>query len=246
MDIELRDKFLTLWKKYFNNAELPITFYFSDDGSRALPAGNEHLPRCVIGGLAEVRAGKSLYYDAQSLKCGKRFLGFTREIRPNFNYFLSCGIPNKVHGERYVKTPEMVQEIFDNTPTITAPARYIVFKRWDKLEEKDNPDVVIFFALPDVLSGLYTLARFDETDRGAVLAPFGSGCSAIVQNPYLEQFSDHPHAILGMFDPSARVSVPKDVLTLAVPMKKFVKMVDNMEESFLITEAWQKVQQRIP
>jgi len=67
-----------------------------------------------------------------------------------------------------------------------------------------------------------------------------------VQNPYLEQFSDHPHAILGMFDPSARVSVPKDVLTLAVPMKKFVKMVDNMEESFLITEAWQKVQQRIP
>jgi len=246
MDIELRDKFLTLWKKYFNNAELPITFYFSDDETRALPAGKETLPRCVIGGLAEVRAGKSLYYDAQSLKCGKRFLGFTREIRPNFNYFLSCGIPNKVHGERYVKTPEMVQVIFDNTLTITAPAKYIVFKRWDKLDEKDNPDVVIFFALPDVLSGLYTLARFDETDRGAVLAPFGSGCSAIVQNPYLEQFSDHPHAILGMFDPSARVSVPKDVLTLAVPMKKFVKMVDNMEESFLITEAWQKVQQRIP
>ena len=42
MDIELRDKFLTLWKKYFNNAELPITFYFSDDGTRALPAGKEH------------------------------------------------------------------------------------------------------------------------------------------------------------------------------------------------------------
>jgi uncharacterized protein (DUF169 family) len=246
MDIKLRDKFLTLWKKYFNNAELPITFYFSDDETRALPAGKETLPRCVIGGLAEVRAGKSLYYDAESLKCGKRFLGFTREMRPNFNYFLSCGIPNKVHGERYVKTPEMVQEIFDNTPTVTAPAKHIVFKRWDKLDEKDNPDVVIFFALPDVLSGLYTLARFDETDRGAVLAPFGSGCSAIVQNPYLEQLSDHPHAILGMFDPSARVSVPKDVLTLAVPMKKFVKMVDNMEESFLITEAWQKVQQRIP
>jgi hypothetical protein len=29
-------------------------------------------------------------------------------------------------------------------------------------------------------------------------------------------------------------------------MKKFVKMVDNMEESFLITDSWQKVQQRIP
>jgi hypothetical protein len=62
----------------------------------------------------------------------------------------------------------------------------------------------------------------------------------------MEQLSENPHPILGMFDPSARVSVPKDMLTLAVPMKKFVKMVDNMEESFLITDTWQKVQQRIP
>jgi len=46
----------------------------------------------------------------------------------NFNYFLSCGIPNKVRGERYVKTPEMVQEIFNNTPSLIAPAKYIVFK----------------------------------------------------------------------------------------------------------------------
>ncbi|MGP8080359.1 MAG: DUF169 domain-containing protein [Dehalococcoidales bacterium] len=245
MDIKLRDKFLTLWKKYFNNAELPITFYFTDDDTRPKPAGNESLPRCVIGGLASVRAGKSLYFDAESLKCGKRFLGFSQEIRPNFNYFLSCGIPNKVSGERYVKTPEMVQEIFDNTPSLIAPGKYIVFKRWDKLDEKDTPQVVIFFAVPDVLSGLFTLARFDETDRGAIQAPFGSGCSAIVQNPYLEQFSEHPHAIIGMFDPSARISVPKDVLTLAVPMKKFVQMVDNMEESFLITDSWRKIQQRI-
>ena len=246
MDIKLRDKFLILWKKYFNHAELPVTFYFTDDNTRAEPAGTMALPRCVIGALGTVREGKSIFFDAESLKCGKRFLGFTREVRPNFNYFLSCGIQNKVRGERYVKTPEMVQEIFNNTPAITAPAKYIVFKRWDKLDEKDNPQVVIFFASPDVLSGLYTLSRFDETDRGAVLAPFGSGCSAIVQNPYMEQLSEHPRAILGMFDPSARVSVPKDVLTLSIPMKKFVKMVDNMEESFLITEAWQKVQQRIP
>jgi hypothetical protein len=39
--------------------------------------------------------------------------------------------------------------------------------------------------------------------------------------------------------------VPKDVLTLAAPMKKFIKMVDNMEESFLITGSWQKIQRRI-
>jgi hypothetical protein len=39
--------------------------------------------------------------------------------------------------------------------------------------------------------------------------------------------------------------VPPDVLTIAIPMKKFIKMIDNIEESFLITETWQKIQRRI-
>jgi hypothetical protein len=48
-----------------------------------------------------------------------------------------------------------------------------------------------------------------------------------------------------MFDVSARPFVGKDELTLAVPMKKFEKMVENMEESFLITKSWEKVNKRI-
>lgn len=28
---------------------------------------------------------------------------------PNFEYFLSCGIPGKLEGERYKKTPELVR-----------------------------------------------------------------------------------------------------------------------------------------
>jgi uncharacterized protein (DUF169 family) len=247
MDIELRDRFLTVWKKYFNNAELPITFYYSDEEPDAKPAKNEHTSNCIFSALIKVRAGESLYFDTDSVKCfgGMRYLGFSSKIRPDFEYFLSCGIPNKMQGERYVKTPEMVQEITKNTPKFTAPGKFIVFKRWDKLEKADNPDVIIFFAVPDVLSGLFTLARFDETDRSAVQTPFGSGCASIVQNPYLEQTSEHPKAIIGLFDPSARPFVPKDVLTLAVPVKKFVKMIDNMEESFLTTESWQKIQRRI-
>ena len=247
MDVFFRDKFLTLWKKYFNNAELPITFYYTNQDNRAKSTKPETLPRCIIAAIASVREGKSLYIDSESIKCfgGKRYLGFSREITPDFNYFLSCGIPGKTRGERYVKTPDMVKEITKNTPAFTAPGKFVVFKRWDKLAETDTPEVVIFFAIPDVLSGLFTLARFDETDRGAVQAPFGSGCASIIQYPYLEQASEHPRAIIGMFDPSARPFVPKDVLTFALPMKKFIKMVDNMEESFLITDSWQKIQRRI-
>jgi len=52
MDIALRDKFLTLWPKYFNHAELPVTFYYTDKPIGAKYAKDESLPRCVIGALS--------------------------------------------------------------------------------------------------------------------------------------------------------------------------------------------------
>jgi len=52
-------------------------------------------------------------------------------------------------------------------------------------------------------------------------------------------------AVIGLFDPSARPYLPEDRLSFAVPMAKFIKMVDNMEESFLITATWKKSQARL-
>ncbi len=105
--------------------------------------------------------------------------------------------------------------------------------------------MVIFFAQPDVLSGLFTLVNFDESQPEGVFIPMGSGCSSIVSYPYQEKDSPHPRAVIGMFDPSARPYVPKDVLSFSVPMKRFVTMIENMEESFLITDTWKKLQKRI-
>jgi hypothetical protein len=105
--------------------------------------------------------------------------------------------------------------------------------------------VVIFFAQPDVLSGLFTLANFDEAEPNGVFTPFGSGCSSIVQYPYLEGRSERPRGVIGMFDISARPFVPRDVLIFSVPMIKLSGMVQNMDESFLITDSWRKVQERI-
>jgi len=48
-----------------------------------------------------------------------------------------------------------------------------------------------------------------------------------------------------MFDVSARPFIPEDVLSFSVPMTKFARMLENMEESFLITGSWRKVQERI-
>jgi hypothetical protein len=78
MDTERKEKFIELCKKYFNNAELPITFYYSDEEGHAEIANPGSVGRCVIGALSYVRKGKSQCFDAGSIGCfgGKMYLGF--------------------------------------------------------------------------------------------------------------------------------------------------------------------------
>ncbi len=251
MDMKAKEKFSRLWKKYFNGAELPITFYYTDEVGHARLISPTAAHRCVIRDLAMVRKGNPICYDADSVGCfgGRRYLGFAPDITPEFeeffSCFLSCGIPGKLQGERYKKTPELVREGLKYWPVFKAPGRFIVFKRWDELVESDSPEVVIFFVRPDVLAGLFTLTNFDETEPNGVFTPFCAGCASIVQYPYLEGKSERPRGVIGMFDISARPYIPSDTLTFSVPMTKFTRMVDNTEESFLITGSWKRLQKRI-
>ena len=247
MDMVLKDNFQRLWKRYFKNAELPIVFYYAEDDKQAeagkVPKGH----RCIIGDLGRVRHGTSMKFDAETIGCGGglRYLGFTETIRPEFEYFLSYGIPGKLEGERYKKTPEMVRRVMKTFPVIKAPARFIVFKRWDKLQATDEPLVAFFLASPDTLSGLFTLANYDREDLNGAFAPFGAGCSTIVQYPYTERNAVHPRAVIGMLDVSARPCVHANTVSFAVPMARLQEMIANMEESFLITSSWRKVSRRI-
>ncbi len=247
MDMEMKTRFIESWTRYFSGAELPISFYYTNgnDTTQRVATPAAHL--CMIGVLARVRRGTSLRFDVDSIGCGggRRYTGFTQDISPTFEYFLSCGIPGKLEGERYKKSPELVQEMMRIVPPFKAPASSIVFKRFDMLEQTDDPDAVIFFATADVLAGLFTLANYDEAEPNGVFCPFCAGCGSIVQYPYLEKDSARPRAVIGMFDVSARPYVPKETLTFAVPMNKFARMVGTMDESFLITRSWEKVKKRL-
>lgn len=247
MDRETRQRFSSLWKKHFNGADWPLVSYYTDRPDQAEHVSPPSGHQCVIGVLARVRRGASLCFDGDSIGChgGKRYLGYAREIMPEFEYFLSCGIPGRLEGERYKKTPVMVTELMKRMPEYKAPGRFIVFKRWDRLEASDTPEVVNFLAPPDVLSGLFTLVNFDEVEPDGVFGPFCAGCAALVQYPYLEARAERPRAVLGMFDVSARPFVPRDTLSFSVPVSKFERMVGNMDESFLITPSWGRVKKRI-
>jgi len=247
MDEATRDNFITKWGRYFGNAALPITFYYTDREGRSEPVKPVSVHRCIIAALQAVRKGKSLCFQAEAIGCpgGRRYLGFAADIMPYFEYFLSCGIPGKLEGERYKKSPELVNQAMLQQQPFHAPGRYIVFKRWDMLDSLDDPQVVIFFAVPDVLAGLFTLANFDQELPDGVIAPFGSGCSSIVYHPYFQREAERPRAVLGMFDISARPYVGKNVMTFSAPLARFLAMVDNMDESFLITRSWKQIQRRL-
>ncbi len=239
-------RFLTLWTTYFSGAELPLALWYTNDAEGLTKAKPAKGHRCLICDFASVRSGTTMAFSEETVGCpgGRRYAGFTQEVRPDFEYFLSCGIPEKVEGERYKKSPELVRAMLAAAFPFEALGRYLVVSRWDHVPRDKDPDIVVFFAISDVLAGLFTLANYDRVDD-AVVAPMGSGCASIISIPYRELSSPSPRAILGMFDVSARPCVGASELTFAVPWPLFVRMVDNMEESFLITRSWEVVRDRI-
>ena len=125
-------------------------------------------------------------------------------------------------------------------PVLPVKGENLIFKRWDKLEAEDMPEVVIFFVSADILSGLFTLACFDNVAPDAVIAPFGAGCASIIYHPYREQLDGTNRA-----DPSARKCMKPDLLSFAIPFNKFKSMVSQMEESFLKTATWDVIKKRM-
>jgi uncharacterized protein (DUF169 family) len=240
----VKETFLKRWKKYFDDAELPLAAYYTDE--ETVPENEPSTRGCLVADLNKVRNGTPLRFGHASIGCpgGRRYSGFSEALGEGFEYFLSYGIPGEIEGERYKKSPELVRKLMRESPLFAAPGRYLVFKRWDQLDESDEPELVIFFAEPDVIAGLFTLANYDAVEDG-VVAPFGSGCSSIIMHPYLEGERDRPRCVLGMFDPSARPHVGSCCLTFAAPMNRFTQMVENMPESFLITPTWGRIKKRL-
>ena len=203
---------------------------------------------CIVGLLSQARhQGKTVYFDAEHSGCdgGAFYLGLRPMSRPKIEYFLSCGIPGEMEGERYIKTPALAREYFAQVQPRKAPAPFAIFKRLDRLAPEEKPEVIVFFVPPDILSGLIVLTGFASERMDAIRVPFSSGCGAILSHPLKEAEKENPGAILGMFDISARPFVEPSILTLAMPTKLFLALLENQDESFLITKSWKIVRERI-
>jgi uncharacterized protein (DUF169 family) len=203
---------------------------------------------CVMGNIWRARRkGTAAYFDRERFGClgGAFYLGFLKPQLEFITYYISTGIPNQIQGEHYLESPEVTRQFFQTVDPRPAPARYCVFKPISRFPEGEIPELVIFFARSEILSGLNQLATFVTNDFEAVCSPFGAGCSNIVAWPLKYLAEGKCKAVLGGWDPSNRKFLKTDELTFTVPWTMFERMVARWPESFLTTRTWEIVRKKI-
>ncbi|MGE5480392.1 MAG: DUF169 domain-containing protein [Chloroflexota bacterium] len=243
----------------------PIAILFSDEKPSDALQFKEGGWGCAIAMFMAAAKGKTAAFDRNTYGCigGGSGLGFGNtytKFPGGIEYFLSTGnneycasdvgkglvrnMPALSQGEAYKKTPEMAKTFADELPYTQIPTEYIVFKPLELVEEYERPEVVVFLATPDQISALVVLANYGRNGGENVFTPWGAGCHTIFLFPYNERNSEHPRAVIGLFDISARDKVDKDLLSFAVPYKMYEEMEGNVEESFLMRDVWMKVRNR--
>ncbi len=103
------------YEKFYDRLGLkehPLVAFYSDREPvhGIMPKEGGHA--CLIGLLKQARhQGKTVYFDENHTGCpgGAYYMGFRPIARPKIEYFLSCGIPGEMEGERDIKTPEVAR-----------------------------------------------------------------------------------------------------------------------------------------
>lgn len=229
-------EFIAKYREAFGESvPLPVAFGYSDKAVTEV----KKIPRCMIGAIRKVCDGEPLTLSTDNVLCGGGRL-----------YTAFAPMPERVPAfvsetEHYKQTKELAREYIGRLDIRLSDKPYLNFIRMDRLESLDDMDGILFFATPDVLSGLCSWAFYDNNDDDAVCARFASGCCSIMTFVVKENNTKGRRCFIGLLDPSARPLVPKNELTFTVPVCRFKEMMNTMERSALFQKAYSIVRKRI-
>ncbi len=201
---------------------------------------------CVMGNIWRARKKKTAAcFSAEQFGCpgGAFWLGFNKPQAETIIHYISTGIPDRMEGEFYCDSPDNLRRIFDYIDPRPAPHKFCIFKPLSGFTGEESPELVTFFARPEVLSGLHQLAAFVTNDPEVVVSPWGAASLVVWPLHYLSKGANK--AVIGGWDPSARKFYKTDELTFTVPLGMFTEMITRFEESFLKTKTWSIVQKKI-
>lgn len=234
--MELQEFINNYTEAFGSQAQLPLLFGYSD---KAI-ANTEKIGGCFFKGLQVAREGTPVSLSVDVIGCGggKLYTRFT-DMPEHVPGFVSLK-------EKYKKTPEMVVDYVNGLGMERAEKPYLNFIRIDMAESFEGAEGILFYATPDMLSGLCGWAFYDSNEPDAVVSLFGSGCSTVVSMTIVENAHQGYRCFLGLLDPSVRPYVGKDELSFTIPFSRFTQMMGTMKDTFLFgSHAWEKVKQRM-
>jgi uncharacterized protein (DUF169 family) len=204
---------------------------------------------CIIGNIWLARKKQcAAYISSEEYGCpGGVF--YASMMKPNLRFiehYVTTGFEGTpIHGERYLPSPESMRKFLTTVDPRKAPAKYCIFKPLSLFSEKEKPEFVIFFARPEVLTGLFTHTAFTTGEVDSVASPFGAGCTNIIAWPLYYKERGEEKAVLGGFDPSARKFLKTDELTFTVSLDLYQKMLKALPESmFHVGDVWSGVRKK--
>jgi len=205
---------------------------------------------CIMCNIRVARKQKSAaFISTEEYGCigGTYYCSMMKPHLRFIEHYVTTGFSGTpMEGERYMPTPEAMQGFLSRVNPRKAPAKYCIFKPLSTFADEEKPEFVIFFARPEVLSGLFTHTVFTTGDMDCVVSPFGAGCTNIVSWPLLYQAQGVEKAVLGGFDPSVRKYMKVDELTFTVSWSLYQRMLKTLPESmFNVDGAWKEVRKKV-
>ncbi len=150
-------------------------------------------------------------------------------------------------GERYLKSAETTKRYLDWLPILDAPTNYIVAKPLAETDpETEAIQNITFFVEPDALSALVILSNYREPEKENTKMAWAAGCQVVGILAYNEAEQESPRAVVGMTDISARkctrALLGRYILSFTAPWEMFLRMEDDVENSFLQRDTWRSLQ----
>lgn len=201
---------------------------------------------CVMPLILSAARGKTVAIDEETTgwPCSAYYLGYTNWIFPGIECYLSDGLPTR-ECERFIATPHQARMYVERLRAQPHERGVAVFEPLALTADEHRPEVVIFFADADRLSALVFLAHFhDPSMDDRVVAPFASACAAVTTFPLRYARAGQERMVWGMHDIAARARLPRDLMTLAVPMALAEQMHADLDASFIGTSKWKAIQSR--
>ena len=224
----------------------PVGMLFSEK----MPDDSLHIKKkgvgCITPLIFQSAKGKVVAFnnDTTGWPCSSFYLGYSDWIFPGIEKFLSN---ESVHGrepERFLKNPKIAKKFVESYIPSKLRSNTIIFKPLELFTKNEKPEIVIFFANADQLSALVYLVTFGAPAEERITTQFASACMSVFTVPLKYANEGKKRAVWGLHDVSARKNLPKDLMSFSLTYNLFMEVYNNINDSFIMTENWEKLKHR--